>query len=88
MHDAAIVSYDATNGYVLLNQVDPGVLHAGTGYSRVDVSTAMQAQLGWQPSELYNVSAATPGYVSSDRMRFSLNGLDVSLRYLAIITSQ
>jgi len=88
MRDAAIVTYDATNGYVLRSTMDPGDLHGGSGYNRVDIAPAnMSAVIGWTPSELYSLSTPGTGYTHTDKIRFSLRGLDVSIRYVAIITS-
>jgi hypothetical protein len=86
--DAALYAYDATNGYQPLASMDPGMLRTGVGFSRVDMrSTTTNARIGWTPSPLYDLSAATPGYVACDHIRFSFHGLDVSIRYVAIITS-
>jgi hypothetical protein len=86
--DAAIVSYDATNGYQMVSAMDPGALHAGPGVSRVDVAPgSINAVLGWLPAQMYSVGAGVAGYAHCDHLRFSLHGLDVSIRYVAIITS-
>jgi hypothetical protein len=86
--DAAIVTYDATNGYVMQSAMDPGDLHAGAGFNRVDTGPAtMAAVIGWTPSELYSLSTPATGYAHTDKIAFSLRGLDVSIRYVAIITS-
>ena len=86
--DAAIVSYDTTNGYTMLSQIDPGALHAGTGYNRIDMDPAATvARIGWSPSQFYDLSTPAAGYAHTDLIRFSLRGVDVSLRYIAIIES-
>jgi hypothetical protein len=86
--DAAIVSYDSVAGYQRLAEQDPGALHAGTGYNRVDVDPAGTfARIGWLPSQFYELGAPAPGYAHADRINFSLHGVDVSLRYVAIIAS-
>lgn len=87
-HDAAIVSYDNANGYRQLALMDPGAFHAGSGYSRYDVGITANANLetGWT-GQLYDLTAATPGYIGGTDIRFAFNGLDLSIRYLAIIGS-
>lgn len=91
MRDAAIVSYDATNGYILLDQVDPGDIHAGTGYLRYDaIATAPAAwhlETGWI-GQLYDANAATPSYAGGTSIACTFNGLDVSIRYIAVIATQ
>jgi hypothetical protein len=86
--DAAIVAYDSVSGYQALSEMDPGPLHAGTGYNRIDMDPAATvARIGWSPSQFYDLSAPAPGYAHTDLVRFSLHGVDVSLRYVAIIGS-
>lgn len=91
IHDAALVSYDQANGYQTLAAMDPGALHPGTGFSRVDVADTtpgtMAVRMGWPPDEVFAFGAATPGFVSSDHTRFSIHGLDVSIRYVAITST-
>jgi len=86
LHDAAVVSYDMTNGYVQIAQMDPGAFHTGAGYTRLDTGTTMKLETGWT-AQIYDVTAATPSYGGGTSIRFAFNGLDVSIRYLAIISS-
>lgn len=86
IRDAAIVQFDGTSGYTQLDQVDPGAFHAGVGFSRLDAGTTSSLETGWT-GQLYNLSAATPAFIGGTDIRFSFNGLDVSIRYLAIIAT-
>jgi hypothetical protein len=85
-HDAALVSYDSTNGYQQLDQQDPGVFHAGSGLTRLDTGPTHRLRTGWT-GQMYELTAATAAYAGGDYIRFAFNGLDVSIRYLAIIAS-
>lgn len=85
-HDASIVSYDGTNGYVLLDQMDPGAFHTGAGTTRFDVDKTSKLEIGWT-GQLYDLTAATPAYMGGTDIRFAFNGVDLSIRYLAIISS-
>jgi hypothetical protein len=86
VHDAAIVRYDQANGYTSLDSTDPGALHTGVGYSRLDTGATHRLEEGWS-GQLYDLTAATPSYTGGTKIRFAFNGLDVSIRYLAIISS-
>lgn len=85
-HDAAIVSFDSTAGYQQLDQQDPGAFHAGSGFTRLDTGPTHQLITGWT-GEMYTLNAATPAYAGGTYIRFAFNGLDVSIRYLAIIAT-
>jgi hypothetical protein len=90
MRDAAVVSYDPVNGYTLLDQVDPGDIHAGVGLLRYDAIAAAppawRLETGWT-GQLYDAAAATPAYTGGTGISFVLNGLDVSVRYLVVIVT-
>jgi len=88
--DVSVVSYDVMNGYQFLApQAIPG-LHAGSGSFRLDaVATAPPAYhlvAGWV-GEMYTSDAATPAYIGGTDIRFAINGLDLDLRYVAIIAT-
>lgn len=65
-------------------------VHPGIGYFRLDaVATSPPAyhlEAGWI-GELYQSNAATPGYIGGNLIRLSIHGLDVDLRYLALIAT-
>jgi len=86
LHDAAIVQFDGTSGYTSLDSQDDGAFHPGDGYSRMDFDTTMHLQTGWT-GQLYTLNAATPAYLGGTDARFAINGVDISIRYLAVITS-
>lgn len=86
--DAAIVSYDSTNGYVLLDSRTTNGMHPGVGFLRYDAiagnSPAFALLTGWT-GELYSAHAAAPAYQGGTKVRLVLNGLDIAIRYVAII---
>ncbi|NVB81755.1 MAG: hypothetical protein HOV81_25395 [Kofleriaceae bacterium] len=89
MRDVAIVSYDGTNGYVFHGNVPHGGMHAGRGILRYDArvgsSPTFDLSAGWI-GEMYQVSGATPGYAGASQVRWTFNGLDVDVIYVAIIS--
>jgi len=85
-HDASIVRYDGSTGYTQLDQTDPGAFHTGTGLIRLDTGTTHNLYVGWT-GQMYTLTAATPAYVGGPDLRVALNGIDVSIRYLAIIAT-
>jgi hypothetical protein len=86
MHYASITQYDSTTGYMGLATMDPGAFHAGAGLTRLDVDTTHTLLTGWT-GQMYNLTAATPAYAGGKGIRFALNGIDVSVNYLAIIAT-
>lgn len=88
VRDVAIVSYDSTNGYQLLGTVAHGGMHAGRGVLRYDAragaAPSFELDAGWT-GEMYQTSASTPSYTGSVMPRWTINGLDVDIRYVAII---
>jgi hypothetical protein len=86
LHDAAIFQYDGTSGYTPLDSQDEGAFHTGDGYNRMDYDTTTQFQTGWT-GQLYTLTAATPAYIGGTDVRLALNGVDISIRYLAVIAT-
>ena len=89
VRDVAILSYDATNGYVALDSVTSPALHTGRGIVRIDADATAHtyaAVAGWE-GELFNAMAATPQYAGGIKAHCSLNGLDLVIRYIIIIDS-
>ena len=86
LHDAAIVSYDSVNQYQTLAGMDPGAFHAGVGLVRMDVGTTHYLRTGWT-GQMYEVKAETPMYQGGQGIRTALNGIDISIDYLAIIAA-
>ena len=89
--DVSVVSYDATNGYVQLDPQMPPSFHTGSGLFRLDaVAAAPQMHhlvTGWA-GELYTSDAATAAYSGGSDIRFAFNGLDIDVRYVALIATQ
>lgn len=90
IHDAAVVSYDTTNGYQTLGAMDHAGFHTGRGILRYDVTTVgtphFQLVAGWE-GELYTAAGETPQYDGGFDVRFIMNGVDVQLRYVLIVRS-
>jgi hypothetical protein len=88
VRDVAIVSYDTTSGYTFLGSVPHGGMHPGRGVLRYDVrvgpSPSIELDAGWI-GEMYQTTAATPSYMGSQAPRWTINGLDVDIRYVAVI---
>ena len=84
VHDVAVADYDGTQ-YTTLAQQDPGAMHAGVGLLRLttDASPSFTIDAGWV-GQMYHASAATPGYVPASA-KLILNGLEIELRYIAVI---
>jgi hypothetical protein len=89
VHHCAVFSYDPTNGYVPLDVVDIPPLHTGRGIMRIDVDATAhtyETVAGWD-GELCNAAAPTPQYSGGLKLHYSLNGLDLLIRYIMIIDS-
>jgi hypothetical protein len=90
-HYLGITSYDATNGYQSIDQMDvPGGLHTGPGLLRLDANATARTwsvQAGWL-GELYTASGSTAAYTGSTTIRFVINGLDVDLQSVTIVETQ
>ena len=89
LRNVSVVSYDSTNGYVMLGAVEHGGMHPGVGFLRYDArlsAPAFSVTAGWI-GELYATTGSTPLYAGGSEIRFVLNGLDVALRYVAIIAT-
>jgi hypothetical protein len=88
--DVAVVSYDSTTGYAFHGNVPHRGMHAGRGILRYDAhagsSPTFDVTAGWT-AELYSVSGATPGYAGASQVRWTINGLDVDVNYVAIIST-
>jgi hypothetical protein len=84
--DAAIFSYDSTASYVKLAGQVPPAFHTGVGLTRLDAGLTHHLHTGWV-GETYEATASTPAYQGGTSIRFALNGIDVSVRYLAIIAA-
>jgi hypothetical protein len=77
-----------TNGYQSLGTVDHGGMHAGRGLLRLDArdgaTPSFTIVAGWT-GELYTTSASTPVYNGGQSIVFSVNGLDIAIRYVVVI---
>ena len=86
----AVASYDAVNGYVTIGAVPHPGIHPGRGHLRYDAtagtSPGLNVEAGWE-GELYGTQGSTPAYAGGTSLRFALNGLDIALRYVAVIES-
>jgi hypothetical protein len=84
-HDVSVSDYDGTN-YHQLDQQDPGVMHAGLGLIRLttDGTPSFTVDAGWV-GEMYHATAATPGFTPGVQPKVILNGLELELRYIAVI---
>ena len=86
----ALVRYDGT--YTSIAMQPHGGVHPGRGFIRFDAklgpagTMSFESVGGWI-GELYVANGATPGYVGGTHIRVALNGLDVELRYVAIIAT-
>lgn len=88
-NDVAIVSYDITNGYKLLGSMTFPGMHPGSGSFRLDASAMNGHKLvtGWV-GEPYTATAPTPAFSGGGDIRIALNGLDMDVRYVALIATQ
>ena len=90
LRDVGVFSYDGVNGYQALGTVVHNGMHAGTGLWRIDAratpAPSFAARAGWI-GELYDASAGTPAYTSGMSLRLAINGLAVSITYMAVIDS-
>ncbi|MDB4957479.1 MAG: hypothetical protein JWO36_5048 [Myxococcales bacterium] len=88
LRDVGVISYDTTNGYQFLGQVDHPGMHPGSGVLRCDaVARAPQTftvLAGWT-DELYTATGPTPEYAGGTSIRFAVNGLDIAIRYVVVI---
>jgi hypothetical protein len=90
--NVSVVSFDSTNGYIDLGMVMHAGMHAGTGILRMDataspaVARAFGVRAGWI-GELYDAAGSTPQYTGGSSLRWAINGVDVTITYVAIITS-
>ena len=90
IRDVGIASYDNATGYQVLAQVDPGPMHAGVGLLRYDAvaggSPSHHLVAGWT-GQMFETSAATPGYHGGQAIQFAFNGLDLAIRYVVVIAT-
>lgn len=90
VRDVGIFSYDAVNGYQALGTVVHAGMRPGTGLLRIDARAAparsFTVRAGWI-GELYDASAGTPAYTSGTSLRLAINGVAVSITYIAVIDS-
>lgn len=89
VRNAGLVEYTDANGYVHLASRTHAGMHPGVGYLRLDTDAdnrQLATVMGWI-GELYDAQAAAPGYVGGAQVRFTFNGLDLSLRYLVVISA-
>jgi len=88
--DVAVVSYDMANGYITYDPQTFPSFHTGDGTLRLDAvaggSPMHTLQAGWV-GEAYTSTSPTPGYAGGTVLRLALNGVDIDLRYLALISS-
>ncbi|HEY4058948.1 MAG TPA: hypothetical protein VGM39_20175 [Kofleriaceae bacterium] len=85
---AHVVSYDATNGYVTLSDKPMPAFHTGTGHFRYDAITGSAprytTEMGWD-GELYAPAASTPGFLGGTDLKIVYAGMDIRIRYIALI---
>ena len=83
-YDVAVADYDGTQ-YNMLAQTDPGAMHPGLGLIRLttDPTPSFTVDTGWV-GQMYHQAAATPGYVPASA-KLIVNGLELELRYIAVI---
>jgi hypothetical protein len=82
--DVAVADYDGTN-YHTLDQQDPGAMHPGPGLIRLTTDgQSFTIDAGWV-GQMYHASAATPGFTGGVMPKLILNGLEIELRYIAVI---
>lgn len=86
--NVAVVSYDATNGYVTLVAQNHLGVHTGRGYQWLDVDAntppRFDVATGWF-GEPYTAAAATPAYAGGTAIRFTFNGVELALEYVRIV---
>jgi hypothetical protein len=84
-HDVAVADYDGTN-YHMLSAQDPGSIHTGLGLIRLttDDKPSFTIDAGWV-GQMYEASAGTPAFVPGETPTLILNGLELELRYIAVI---
>jgi hypothetical protein len=84
-YDVAVSDYDGTS-YNMLASQDPGAMHPGVGLIRLttDGTPSFTIDAGWV-GQMYHATAATPGFVPGVMPRLILNGLEIELRYIAVI---
>jgi len=82
-----LIAYDATNGYVGVAQVPHPGMHAGRGILQVDgnVTTREFRSTGGWIGEMYSVNGPTPAYDGATGVRWSMNGLDITVEYVMFI---
>jgi hypothetical protein len=83
-YDVAISDYDGTQ-YNMLAQQDPGAMHPGLGLIRLttDATPSFTVDAGWV-GQMYHLTAVTPGFTPASA-KLILNGLEIELRYIAVI---
>jgi hypothetical protein len=73
--------------YTSVGEAPTAGMHPGTGFIRLDADATSQVWTGYGGwiGELYNIMGSTPGYTGAPLVKFAINGLDVDLRYIAVI---
>ena len=89
--DVSVAQYDSSTGlYTLLDPAALPAMHPGRGSLRLDAITtsapAYHLATGWV-GELYTSNAPTPSYVGGTSIHFAFNGLDLAIRYVALIAT-
>jgi hypothetical protein len=87
--ELGISSFDGTM-YTKLDEVPTTGVHPGTGFLQVDAIVSLSPEWhvrGGYAGEVYTAQAATPGYVGGSGIQVSLNGVDVELTYVEIVSS-
>jgi len=84
-HDVAVVDYDGAS-YNMLAQEDPGPMHPGTGLIRLttDGTPSFGIDAGWV-GQMYHLAATVPAFTPGVMPRLISNGLELELRYIAVI---
>ena len=86
--NAAVVEYQAASGYTTLGAEVHNGVHPGTGLIRLTViagdAASFTIDAGWT-DEMYHATATTPGYGGAPRLHLVINGLDIELRYVAVV---
>jgi hypothetical protein len=84
--DVAVVVYDGST-YMNLAAQNTAGMHPGVGLIRLTADATGQTytiDAGWV-GEMYHAQASVAGYAGAPALQFSVNGLDVQFRYLAIV---
>ena len=88
LRDLGVVQYDAATGYTTLGsqtnsgaQVGPGVLRYDATIGSAPIFSAIG---GWN-GEIDQASGPTASYTGGTAIKFAFNGVDVAVRYLAIV---